>query len=252
MSLVLGLLMLSTPIDTYNRGRELFKTSYYEQAAALLSLFVEDPGNAPQKSVINARWMLAQAQFFTDDKLGATKQVRLLYKLNADLPADLPPAFERFAVGLKPEVVKPDPPVKHQRPKPQPPPAVVAKPDQPSSVIVEAPPAIQPASMAAPRVITRAPVPPWYVRGLPGGIGHLIAKDYVAGAIFVGLTVVTAVLNIVFVALNTRALRPDLTLPGDSRQLYIAQHVTAGLFYATLITSLIDGIAGVPARAEAR
>ncbi len=255
VGLVLGLLLLSTPIETYNRGRELFKTSYYEQAAALLSLFVEDPGSAPQKTIVSARWMLAQAQFFTDDKAGAAKQVKLLHKLNADLPDDLPPAFERFVTGLKPEtVLKPDPPPipKRERPKSQHP--VVAKPvEQPSSAVIAAQPSTQPGSMEAPIVLRPPPsVPPWYVRGIPGGVGHMIAKDYVAGGIFMTLTVASAVLNIVFLALNAKALQPGASAASANRGFYIAQHVSAGLFYATLITSLIDGIAGVPARAEKR
>ena len=253
----------SSPIDTYTRGKELFDASYFEQAAPLLSLFVEDPGNASATTIISARWMLAQAKFFTHDEKGAAKQVRWLIKQKAETPPDLPPGFEAFVNNLRAATPAPTPPT-----PPKPKPKENDKPGKPPPVEpsarqlpVETPPSpnapidVQPdarptesTEITAPEALQ--PMPAWYLRGLPGGVGHLIAKDYIGGSVFMMLTVLSAAANITFLVINARALGPDGTLPATPAYpgLYIAQHVSAGVFYGILAASLIDGIAFVPSR----
>lgn len=242
----------TSPLETYSRGKELFEAAYYEEAAPLLRLFVEDPGGAAASKVTSARWMLAQALFFTKDSRGAAKQVRLV--MGKGVPDDLPPRFAAFVEEQRRHVTKPTPsptPAPSPAPAPARPPAPAPAPA--SEEVVErspdAPATLQvaPTEIAAP-IETRAQIPPWFVRGLPIGIGHFIAKDYVGGSVFMVLTIVSIAANVALIAVNARALSPDGTMPQRQFPAYVAQHVTAGVFYGLLAASVIDGIAFVPQR----
>lgn len=282
--LTLGLVQ-SSPLETYKRGKELFDASYFEQAAPLLSMFIEDPGSAPAAKITGARWMLAQALFFTHDTKGAAKQVRVLLQKSAAIPDDLPPPFLAFVEDQKKAMPAPHAPMKPPpRPtgtkepnskEPNTKPAEPAKPTEPVKAPDTAPEprrappdpvppplevAPEPRSPEAPAALQLTPegaaarelppMPGWYLRGLPAGVGHFIAKDYVGGGVFLALTLLTAAANIALVVLNTRALGPDGTFAKSPQYpaLYIAQYVTAGAFYGALAASLIDGIAFVPRR----
>jgi hypothetical protein len=217
-------LFASKPTTTLEKGVSLVEHSRFEQAIPVLKSLLYPPqiGGA---DAIRARVALARAYFYERQIDACKAELATLFEVAPSTNIDpflSPPDWLQFFEGQK---------------KAAPPPAIVVAP--------------------APRVVASAPIavaapvslPPWYVRGLPLGIGHFAASDLGVGILFLSLEVALIAANVGLAFVNQgRVNAAGWVNDPMSLPLYVAQFATAGAFYLTLGLDMIDGIAFLPRR----
>lgn len=137
----------------------------------------------------------------------------------------------------EPNVVEPRmPETKVSPPKPAEPSAVTA---EPKSLVVDTPSTSPPGSA------------PWYLKILPFGVGQFANGDTFGGGIWLGVELALLAGHVSIAVYNQTSLGPDGGYPAgtQSRVLYVAQNVSAGLLIATCVMGVVDAFVWSPDRA---